>query len=377
VYREGRSAASFPEAINALRGESGWAVRRDPRDRMLVISVAVPVQRYKEVLGAVMLSSVNGELEAEVRKVRFEALRIFGVALMVTILLSVYLASTIARPVRRLAEAAERAEGRGARIEIPDLTQRGDEIGDLSRSLREMTHALWLRMAAIESFASDVAHEIKNPLSSLRSAVETAVRIQDPVKQQRLLSIILDDIERLSRLISDISDASRVDAELSRDTMEPIDLGAMLRALVDIHETTRSEGTARVVLTLPERRRGLYVSGIESRLSQVFLNLISNAVSFSPPGGEIRVRAREDGRAVLITVEDDGPGIPPEKLTTIFDRSYTERPAAEKFGTHSGLGLSISKQIVEAHRGRIWAENRHDPKGVVCGARFLIRLPEA
>ncbi|HWB49176.1 MAG TPA: stimulus-sensing domain-containing protein [Stellaceae bacterium] len=376
-YREGRTAADFPEAESAVHGEPRSMVRRDPRDRMLVISVAVPVQRYKEVLGAVMLSSVNGELEAEVRKVRFEALRIFAVALMVTILLSVYLASTIARPVRRLAEAAERAEGRGTRIEIPDLTQRGDEIGDLSRSLREMTNALWLRMSAIESFASDVAHEIKNPLSSLRSAVETAVRIHDPVKQQRLLAIILDDIERLSRLITDISDASRLDAELSRDIMEPIDLAAMLRALVDIHETTRGEGTAGVVLTLPERRRGIYVSGIESRLSQVFLNLISNAVSFSPPGGEIRVGAREDGRAVLITVEDDGPGIPPEKLTTIFDRFYTERPAAEKFGTHSGLGLSISKQIVEAHRGRIWAENRRDAKGEVCGARFLIRLPEA
>ena len=377
LYHDGRAAADFPEVMSALHGEGGQAVRRDPRDRMLVISVAVPVQRYKEVLGAVMLTSVNGELEAEVRKVRFEALRIFGVALMVTILLSAYLASTIARPVRRLAEAAERAEGRGARIEIPDLTQRGDEIGDLSRSLREMTHALWLRMAAIESFASDVAHEIKNPLSSLRSAVETAVRIHDPVKQQRLLSIILDDIERLSRLITDISDASRLDAELSRDTMEPIDLTGMLRALVDIHETTRSEGTAKVVLIPSERRRGFYVSGIESRLSQVFLNLISNAVSFSPPGGEIRVRAREDGRAVLITVEDDGPGIPPDKLTTIFDRFYTERPAAEKFGTHSGLGLSISKQIVEAHRGRVWAENRHDGQGKVCGARFLIRLPEA
>jgi len=376
AYRDGRSAADFAEAERALHGESGSAVRRTA-DKQLVISVAVPVQRYKEVLGAVMLSSVNGDIETELRNVRFELLRIFGVALLVTVLLSIYLASTIARPIHRLAEAAERAQGRGARIEIPDLTQRGDEIGDLSRSLRQMTNALWLRMSAIESFASDVAHEIKNPLSSLRSAVETAVRIDDPVKQQRLLAIILDDVERLSRLITDISDASRVDAELSRDVMEPTDLAAMLRALVDIHETTRPEGTAHVVLSLPEWRRGFVVSGIESRLSQVFLNLISNAVSFSPPGSAIRVRAREDGRAILVTVEDDGPGIPPDKLTTIFERFYTERPAAEKFGTHSGLGLSISKQIVEAHRGRIWAENRHDATGAVCGARFLIRLPEA
>src|SRR3984957_17927744 len=377
AYHSGRAAGDFPEAGRALHGESGSTVRRDPTDNGLVISVAVPVQRYKEVLGAVMLSTVNGEIEAELRNVRFELLRIFGVALLVTVLLSIYLASTIARPIHRLAEAAERAQGRGARIEIPDLTQRGDEIGDLSRSLREMTNALWLRMSAIESFASDVAHEIKNPLSSLRSAVETAVRIDDPVKQQRLLAIILDDVERLSRLITDISDASRVDAELSRDVMEPTDLAAMLRALVDIHETTRPEGTAHVVLSLPEWRRGFVVSGIESRLSQVFLNLISSAVSFSPPGSAIRVRAREDGRAILVTVEDDGPGIPPDTLTTIFERFYTERPAAEKFGTHSGLGLSISKQIVEAHRGRIWAENRHDATGAVCGARFLIRLPEA
>jgi two-component system sensor histidine kinase ChvG len=377
VYHSGRSAGDFPEAERALHGESGSEVRRDPADKTLVISVAVPVQRYKEVLGAVMLSSVNGDIETELRNVRFELLRIFAVALLVTILLSVYLASTIARPIHRLVDAAERAQGRGARIEIPDLTRRGDEIGDLSRSLREMTNALWLRMSAIESFASDVAHEIKNPLSSLRSAVETAVRIADPVKQQRLLAIILDDVERLSRLITDISDASRLDAELSRDVMEPIDLTAMLRVLVDIHQTTRAEGTAHVALTLPERRRALVVQGIESRLSQVFLNLISNAVSFSPPGGNIRVGAREDGRAVVVTVEDDGPGIPPEKLTTIFDRFYTERPAAEKFGTHSGLGLSISKQIVDAHRGRIWAENRRDAAGAVCGARFLIRLPEA
>jgi two-component system sensor histidine kinase ChvG len=376
-YRAGRSAADFAEVERALHGESASAVRRDPTDKNLVISVAVPVQRYKEVLGAVMLSSVNGDIEAELRNVRFELLRIFGVALCVTVLLSVYLATTIARPIHQLAEAAERAQGRGARAEIPDLTQRGDEIGDLSRSLRQMTNALWLRMSAIESFASDVAHEIKNPLSSLRSAVETAVRIDDPVKQQRLLAIILDDIERLSRLITDISDASRIDAELSRDVMEPIDLAAMLRTLVDIHETTRPQGAAHVALTLPDRRRGLIVQGIESRLSQVFLNLISNAVSFSPPGAGIRVGVREDGRAVLVTVEDDGPGIPQEKLTTIFDRFYTERPAAEKFGTHSGLGLSISKQIIEAHRGRIWAENRRDASGAVCGARFLIRLPQA
>ena len=378
-YRESDAgnAADYGEAMRALQGESGSAVRSDPQTGGLAISVAVPVQRYKQVLGAVMLSSSNGEIEEELRTVRLELLRIFGVALLVTILLSLYLASTIARPLRRLADAAERARGRGARVEIPDLMGRGDEIGELSRSLRDMTDALWLRMSAIESFAADVAHEIKNPLSSLRSAVETVGRIEDPVKRRRLMAIIQDDVERLDRLISDISDASRLDAELSRQEVSPTDIAAMLQALVEMHETTRAEGAPGLVLDMPERGRELIVPGIESRLSQVFVNVIANAVSFSPPEGEIRIRARLDGRAVLVSVEDEGPGIPEDKLTAIFDRFYSERPAGEKFGTHSGLGLSISKQIIEAHRGRIWAENRTDADGTVIGARFLIRLPAA
>ena len=378
-YRESDAgnAEDYGEAMRALRGESGSAVRSDPQTGGLAISVAVPVQRYKVVLGAVMLSSSNGEIEEELRTVRLELLRIFGVALLVTILLSLYLASTIARPLRRLADAAERARGRGARVEIPDLMGRGDEIGELSRSLRDMTDALWQRMSAIESFAADVAHEIKNPLSSLRSAVETVGRIEDPVKRRRLMAIIQDDVERLDRLISDISDASRLDAELSRQEVSPTHIAAMLQALVEMHETTRAEGEPRLVLDIAERGRELIVSGIESRLSQVFVNVIANAVSFSPPHGEIRISARLDGRAVLVSVEDEGPGIPEDKLTAIFDRFYSERPAGEKFGTHSGLGLSISKQIIEAHRGRIWAENRLDADGTVIGARFLIRLPAA
>ena len=375
VYAEGEAAANYGEALRAIHGESGSAVRSDPQTGGLLISVAVPVQRYKQVLGAVMLSTGSGEIEDELRRVRLELLRIFAVALLVTVLLSLYLAGTIARPIRRLAAAAERARGRGGHIEIPDFTERRDEIGELSRSLREMTDALWQRMSAIESFAADVAHEIKNPLSSLRSAVETASRIEDPVKQRRLMAIIQDDVERLDRLITDISDASRVDAELSRLEVSPTDIGAMLRALAEMHETTRSEGAPRLVLDIAERGRPLIVPGVESRLSQVFLNVIANAVSFSPPESEIRIRAAQDGRAVLVTVEDEGPGVPEDKLTAIFDRFYTERPAGEKFGTHSGLGLSISKQIVEAHRGRIWAENRTDATGAVRGARFSIRLP--
>src|SRR5229473_3524715 len=384
AYREGQTAQDYREALQALSGDSGSAVQSDHQTGGLVITVAVPLQRYKQVLGAVMLSTSNREIEDELRTVRLELLRIFGVTLLVTVLLSLYLASTIARPIRRLAMAAQRARGRGVRIEIPDVTGRNDEIGELASSLREMTDALWQRMSAIESFAADVAHEIKNPLSSLRSAVETVARIDDPVKQRRLMAIVQDDVERLDRLITDISDASRLDAELSRLELSPTDIGAMLRALVDMHDTTRSDGSPRLVLEPPAdphgRGRALVVPGIESRLSQIFLNVIANAVSFSPPDGEIRIGAAPDGRAVLVTVEDQGPGIPEDQLSAIFDRFYSERPAGEKFGTHSGLGLSISKQIVEAHRGRIWAENRTDAPagdkgGAVCGARFLIRLP--
>ncbi|MBV9585800.1 MAG: stimulus-sensing domain-containing protein [Alphaproteobacteria bacterium] len=377
AYRENDSgtAEDYGEAMRALHGESASAVRSDPQTGGLVVSVAVPVQRYKQVLGAVMLSSPSGEIEEELRTVRFELLRMFGIALLVTVLLSLYLAGTIARPIRRLAGAAERARGRGARVEIPDLMGRGDEIGELSRSLREMTDALWQRMSAIESFAADVAHELKNPLSSLRSAVETAARIEDPVKRRRLMAIIQDDVERLDRLISDISDASRLDAELSRQEVSPTDIGAMLGALAEMHETTRADGAPHLVLEIADRSRDLIVPGIESRLSQVFINVIANAASFSPLNGEIRIRASLDGRAVLVCVEDEGPGIPEDKLTAIFDRFYSERPAGEKFGTHSGLGLSISKQIIEAHRGRIWAENRTDADGTVIGARFLVRLP--
>jgi two-component system, OmpR family, sensor histidine kinase ChvG len=377
IYRENASerADDYPEVTRALGGESASAIRSDPATGGLILSVAVPIQQYKQVLGAIMLSTGSGEIEEEVRTVRLELLRIFSVALLVTVLLSFYLAGTIVRPIRRLAGAAERARGRRARVEIPDFTRRGDEIGDLSGSLREMTDALWQRMSAIESFAADVAHEIKNPLSSLRSAVETAVRIEDPVKQRRLMAIILDDVERLDRLITDISDASRLDAELSRLEVAPIDIGAMLEALADLHESTRMAGAPRLVLELNNRSRPLIVPGIETRLSQVFRNLIANAISFSPPLGEIRLSAGHDGRAVLITVEDQGPGIPEEKLMAIFDRFYTERPVGEKFGTHSGLGLSISKQIVQAHRGMIWAENRSDAGGGDEGARFCILLP--
>jgi two-component system, OmpR family, sensor histidine kinase ChvG len=375
-----QSAGDYREVQQALLGEVENAVRRDREGGGLVLSVAVPVQRYKQVLGAVMLSSDSAEIDRDLRSARFEILKWFAVALSVTVLLSIYLAGTIARPIRRLAAAAERVRrGHGRQIPIPDFTRRGDEIGDLSGALREMTKALWLRMDAIEHFAADVAHEIKNPLTSLRSAVETAARVDDPQKQRKLLALVLDDVQRLDRLITDISDASRLDAELSRVELEPVLMGPMLETLVDVHQSTADEKAPRLVLVLPGPvgtvEGGLRVLGIEGRLVQVFRNLIANAISFSPPGATIHIAAKREGDWLAVTIEDEGPGIPEGKLEAIFDRFYTERPAGEKFGTHSGLGLSISKQIVEAHRGIIRAENRRGVDGSIIGACFIVRLP--
>ena len=383
AYRERaqQSAADDAEVEKALGGDIASAVRAEREGgSLLTLSVAVPVQRYKQVLGVVMLSSDSTEIDQAVRGVRFEILKVFLIALGVTVLLSIYLAGTIGRPIRRLAAAAERVRrGHGRQVLIPDFTGRGDEIGDLSGAFREMTAALWARMDAIEHFAADVAHEIKNPLTSLRSAVETAARVDDPQKQRRLLSVVLEDVQRLDRLITDISDASRLDAELSRVELEPVMIGRMLETLVDVHQAAADERAPRLILSLPgpvgTSAGDLTVLGIEGRLVQVFRNLIVNALSFSPPGAAIYIAAERSGDFVVITIEDEGPGIPEGKLEAIFERFYSERPAGEKFGTHSGLGLSISKQIVEAHRGSIRAENRRDVDGSTMGARFIVRLP--
>jgi two-component system sensor histidine kinase ChvG len=267
-------------------------------------------------------------------------------------------------------------EGRGRSGAVPPpLLARTDEIGELAGALDASARALWDRMDAIERFAVDVAHEIKNPLSSIRSATETLRAIEDPAKQRRLRAIIAEDVGRLDRLISDISDASRVDAELSRAATEPVDVAPILAALAEIHEATRDEDDPRLELTPPEGR--VVVLAVESRLVQVLRNLIANAVSFSPAGGTVGLRALETGAMVEISVEDSGPGIPEANLEHIFDRFYSERPQGERFGQHSGLGLSISRQIVEALKGRISAENRRDERGAIVGARFVVRLPKA
>jgi two-component system, OmpR family, sensor histidine kinase ChvG len=368
-----QTARDYPEVMLALSGEAATTVRSAP-DGGLILSVAVPVNRYKRVLAALMITKGSAAIDAAVLKVRLDVLKWFLLALGVTILLSIYLARTIANPILRLATAAERVRrDRHRRYSIPDF-KRKDEIGQLAAALRDMTQALWLRIDAIERFAADVAHELKNPLTSMRSAVETAARINDPDRRQKLMNIILEDVGRLDRLISDISDASRLDAELSRENSAPVDIRRMLAALIEVMETTAVQHRIALVL-VTDGKRDLMVNGVESRLVQVFRNLIANALSFSPPGGRITLKARAENGTVVSQVLDEGPGIPEGRESDIFQRFYSERPQSEKFGVHSGLGLSISKQIVEAHGGTLVAKNRRGPDGSVVGARFVVTLP--
>jgi two-component system sensor histidine kinase ChvG len=319
------------------------------------------------------------------KKIRLDILQVFIFALGVTVLLSLYLAGTIARPINRLASAAELVRtGHGRYTEIPDFSARGDEIGDLSRDLRGMTEALWKRMDEIERFAADVAHEIKNPLTSLRSAVETVARINDPEQQKQLISIIIDDVQRLDRLISDISDASRLDAELSRDVPAPINLRSVLSTLIEV-ESNKDSNKKTIIDCHLEEETNLTVYASEGRLGQVFLNIISNATSFSPVGKKVTVKANrvitDENANVIVTVDDEGQGIPEENLESIFERFYTDRPIqeleseAKKYEVHSGLGLSISRQIVEAAGGQIWAENRRNDRNEIAGARIIVKFP--
>lgn len=355
-------------------------IRRTAENRLLV-TVAEPVERNRHTVGIVLLTREAREVDDSLLTVRLSILALFGLALGLTVIMSWYLSLTIARPLLRLAEIAEAMrEGRNGRQPAGDIAQpvpdrlrdRRDEIGELANALSDSAIALWTRMDAIERFAADVAHEIKNPLSSIRSAIETLRRVEEPASQKRLLAIIGDDVHRLDRLISDISDASRVDAELSRTSAEPIEIVTLLKVVGEIHEATRRESDPPLVLDLPADP--LIAMGVEDRLVQVLRNLIGNAASFSPPGGQIWLTARETGGMVELAVEDNGPGIPEGKLEHVFDRFYSERPSGESFGQHSGLGLSISRQIVEALKGRISAENRRDAVGRVVGARFVIRL---
>jgi two-component system sensor histidine kinase ChvG len=376
---------AYPEVQTALAGETQSVVRVNARGET-IISVAAPVQRFRVVRGVLLLSTQGGDIDKIIASERWAMIRVFLVFAAVMLIVSLLLAGAIAEPMRKLAEAAERVRrGIKSRQEIPDFTDRADEIGHLSGSLRDMTDALYNRIEAIESFAADVAHELKNPLTSLRSAVETLPIARTEDARARLLAVIQHDVKRLDRLISDISDASRLDAEMARLDMQPVDLARLVRAVVDLANEVNRETGVRFSLDVAPAGAGAYsILGHDSRLGQVVNNLVDNARSFSPRGGGVRLALRRArgvdrrgvaGEGVEIVVDDDGPGVPAHAFERIFERFYTDRPD-QGFGQNSGLGLSISRQIVEAHGGSIRASNRMSPAGDVAGARFTVWLPE-
>ncbi|MFZ5670236.1 MAG: stimulus-sensing domain-containing protein [Pseudomonadota bacterium] len=362
------------ELAVALAGEP-YKGRRVAEGGEQVVSVSLPLQHVRAVVGVLTLEAAD--VDVIIARERAALIPFILIAVGVTLLSSVLIYALVARPVLRLARAADRVQQARARsISLPDLARREDEIGDLSRSLEAMTETLSERMDAIERFAADVAHEIRNPLTSIRSAVETLELVEDVRTRERLTGILKQDVGRLDRLVTDISNASRLDAELSRDEPRPVDLHRLLAEVVAAYTATLVPGEATVRLLDADSPDPLVVAGREGPLGQVFRNLIDNARSFSRPGGEVRVTlARGRGEAVA-TVDDDGPGIPPDNLETIFERFYTSRPKGAAFGGNSGLGLSIARQIVQAHGGTIHAENRAAPDGAVAGARFVIHLPE-
>jgi two-component system sensor histidine kinase ChvG len=374
-----QSGMKYSEVASALQGYKSRMVRINERGEVIV-SVAVPVQRFRAVRGSLMLSTQGADIDDVLAAERIAIFKVFLVAAGVMIVLSFVLAGTIAGPVRRLAEGAQQVRRRiRTRVDLPDFSRRRDEIGHLSGSIRDMTSALYNRIEAIERFAADVAHELKNPLTSLRSAVETLPLAKTDESRARLLEVIKHDVKRLDRLITDISAASRLDAEMQRQDALPVDLKTLLTTIIGVSNERRDDDVT-ITLNFDGVGPGTFtVLGHDSRLGQVIDNLVDNARSFSPAGGTVRVTCRRLRDEVEIVVDDDGPGVAPDAIDKVFDRFYTDRPD-HGFGQHSGLGLAICKQIVEAHDGRIWVENRYAaaPAGAppeVLGARFIVRLP--
>ncbi|WP_332065276.1 sensor histidine kinase [Bartonella sp. CB189] len=372
---------AYPEVYRALNGSISTAKRRN-RQGQLIVSVAVPVQRYRAVVGALLLSTTGSDIDNIVKNERLAIFKVFAIVSSVLLVLSLFLANTIAHPLSKLSAAANRVRhGNNKRVEIPDFSEREDEIGHLSTSIRDMTNALYMRIEAIERFAADVSHELKNPLTSLCSAVETLPLVKNEKEQSQLFGIIQHDIQRLNRLITDISDASRLDAELARETAQVVDIAKLLENLVHaINEVYRNQQTIDIKLHITPRPYGkaYLVLGHELRLGQVVSNLIENARSFVPhDNGRICITMKSDASNLILTIEDNGPGIRSENIECIFERFYTDRPKENAFGQNSGLGLSISRQIIEAHNGTITAENIVDPtaENSKTGARFIIVLP--
>jgi two-component system, OmpR family, sensor histidine kinase ChvG len=366
------------ELARAAKGERLSGQRKGDQGER-VVSVSIPIQHVQAVVAVVTLES--GDVESILQAERRAMLPFVGAAAFIWFISSLLLAQLIARPLQTLATVADRLRlGQATRLEAPPaLLERNDEIGDLGRSLKGMVEALLDRIDANERFAADVSHEIKNPLTSIRSAVETARAVQDPAAREKLLAIIAADVGRVDRLITDISRASRIEAETARGAPAPIDLARMLPQIVETYEATRREGEVAVIFQGPAPAQSIVI-GQEAALGQVLRNLVDNAKSFSPEVGDVTVYVREetrkDGRWLRIYVDDAGPGVPEDNLETIFQRFYTERPKGKAFGTNSGLGLSIVRQIIDTHKGRVWAENIPG-EGKPAGARFIVELPAA
>ncbi|MFZ5717931.1 MAG: stimulus-sensing domain-containing protein [Pseudomonadota bacterium] len=363
------------EVATALQGRR-WAGMRLSDGGERVVSVSIPIRHVRAVLGVVTLEA--SDVDAIIARERASLAPFILIAISVTLASSLLLNSLVAQPVLRLARAADRVrQARARAISLPDLAKRDDEVGDLTRSLEAMTHSLSERMDAIEAFAADVAHEIRNPLTSLRSAVETLELVKEPQARDRLLGILKNDVQRLDRLVTDISNASRLDAELSRDQPKLVDLGRLIADVAATYRATAKRGEVAVEFTPHQGADAVYVMGREGPLGQILRNLIDNARSFSPPGDVVSVGlVRVKGEAI-VTVSDNGPGVPPENLETIFARFYTSRPKGAAFGGNSGLGLSIARQIAVAHGGTLRAENRTGAEGEVLGAMFILSLPAA
>lgn len=363
------------EVDRAMDGAPQTSLRRSETGER-VVSVSLPVRHVRDVLGVLTLEA--GDVDETLAAQRRALMPFALVALAVSLLTSLLIHLFVVRPIQRLSTAADQVRLQRARaISLPDLEDRKDEIGDLARSLETMTATLSDRMDAIERFAADVSHEIKNPLTSIRSALETLDLVKDPKDKARLTALLQQDVGRLDRLITDISNASRLDAELSRDRPRLVNLSRLLSDIVGIYAATARPAHVRVSFQDGLDGAGT-VLGREGPLGQVFRNLIDNARSFSPPDGAVRVSLDQDGAERLrVVVDDDGPGVPSDNLETVFQRFYTSRPRGAAFGGNSGLGLSIARQIAEAHGGRIHAENRTGPDGAVAGARFVVSLPRA
>jgi two-component system sensor histidine kinase ChvG len=366
-----RLLQDWPEARAALVGEQPVTAMRRAPEGTPFISAAQVVPGSNSVL---LLTRNARSIRAGVRRERLTLGFILGGTILLSVLLSLFLARTIALPLRRLARAAERVKmGRAREVNVPLLPARKDEIGLLARALHDMTHSLRYRIDATEAFAADVTHELKNPLASLRSAVDGLDRVDDPDLRRKLLEVVRHDVVRLDRLVVDIAEVSRLDAELSRARFEPVDLGKLIESLLGLWEDRAGGRDVKLAFARP-RVGTAVVMGEESRLARVVDNIVDNAISFSPPGGLVEIGAVRIDEEVVVSVEDEGPGVPQDARQAIFNRFHSIRPEGEAFGRHSGLGLAIAKAIVEGHDGRIIAEDRH---GGRVGARFVIRFPGA